>query len=333
MGASLKRDVWDGIISCGAAIDELGISFRNSFCPKIGNGDDILFWKDEWCEAGLRLMDKFPRLYALEVDQNCSLSARWRLVDGNWCVQWNWKVNPRGRSLSVVSDLTNLVMNLTLPEGCCDGWFWHLNSNNLFSVKKLSNIIYSRLSMGQCLGKKTHAWNPLIPRKVNIFVWRAVLDRLPVLTKIDTRGIDIPTVLCPLCEEVPESLDHILIACPKVKLIWRKCFSWWGVKFPDGGMDFTDVINGSFCQHISSHLHKVFQGVCFVTMWAVWKLRNKMVHSRVEDKLAVGSEDIFAVIQSNTLLWISNRFPKGQFNWKAWITNPSSFHPTVVGVG
>ncbi|GKE10397.1 putative reverse transcriptase domain-containing protein [Tanacetum coccineum] len=76
MGAGLKRDVWDGIISSGSAIDELGISFRNSFRPKIGNGEEILFWKDDWYEADLRLMDKFPRLYALEVDQNCFLNAR-----------------------------------------------------------------------------------------------------------------------------------------------------------------------------------------------------------------------------------------------------------------
>ncbi|GJW13788.1 G-type lectin S-receptor-like serine/threonine-protein kinase [Tanacetum coccineum] len=52
MGACLKRDVWDGIISCGSAIDDLRISFRNSLCPKIGNGEEILFWKDEWFPKG-----------------------------------------------------------------------------------------------------------------------------------------------------------------------------------------------------------------------------------------------------------------------------------------
>ncbi|GKC35358.1 hypothetical protein Tco_1047742, partial [Tanacetum coccineum] len=202
MGACLKRNVWDGIISCGSAIDDFGISFRNSFRPKIGNGEAILFWKDEWYEVGLRLMDKFPRLYALEVDQNCFLNTRWRLVDGNWCICWNW--------------------------------------------------------------------------------------RAPVLTKIDDRGIDIPSVLCPLCEDVPESLDHILVACPKAFF--------------------------------------------FITMWDVWTWRNKIVHSKVEDKLVVIGEDIFALIQSNALLWISNRFPKGNFNLNVWITNPSSICPMVDDV-
>ncbi|GJY62277.1 hypothetical protein Tco_0462934 [Tanacetum coccineum] len=83
MGASLKRDVCDRIISSSSAIDELVISFRYSFCPKIGNGEEILFWKDEWYEADLRLVDKFPSLYALEVDQNCFLNVRWKLVGGN----------------------------------------------------------------------------------------------------------------------------------------------------------------------------------------------------------------------------------------------------------
>lgn len=62
----------------------------------------------------------------------------------------------------------------------------------------------------------------------------ALLDWLAVLTNIDTREIDIPTVLCSLCEDVPECLNHILIACLKVYLIWHKCLSWWAVKFPNG---------------------------------------------------------------------------------------------------
>nr|GEU79040.1 RNA-directed DNA polymerase, eukaryota, reverse transcriptase zinc-binding domain protein [Tanacetum cinerariifolium] len=300
-----------------------GLSTSMGACLKrdIGNGEEILFWKDEWYEVGLRLMDKFPRLYALKVDQNGFLNTRRRLVDGNWCICWNLRVNPRGRFLSDLSDLTNMVNNLTLCEGHCDGWLWRLDSNNLFSVKKLSDIIDSRLLAGHFLGQKTHSWNRLVPRKVNIFVWRAVLDRLSVLTKIDDRGIDIPSVLCPLCDDVLESLDHILVACPKVKLICRKCLSWWGVKFLDDGMDFANVINGSLCQHIPSHLHKVL-GVCFITMWAVWTWRNKIVHSKVEDKLAAIGEDIFTLIQSNALLWISNTFSKGNFNLNVWITNP-----------
>nr|GEY33831.1 RNA-directed DNA polymerase, eukaryota, reverse transcriptase zinc-binding domain protein [Tanacetum cinerariifolium] len=263
-----------------------GLSTSMGACLKrdIGNGEEILFWKDEWYEVGLRLMDKFPRLYTLKVDQNGFLNTRWRLVDGNWCICWNWRVNPRGRFLSDLSDLTNMAI------------FW---------VKK-----------------HTHG-TVLFQGKSTFFVWRAVLDRLPVLTKIDDRGIDIPSVLCPLCDDVLESLDHILVACPKVKLICRKCLSWWGVKFLDDGMDFDNVINGSLCQHIPSHLHKVL-GVCFITMWVVWTWRNKIVHSKVEDKLAAIGEDIFTLIQSNALLWISNTFSKGNFNLNVWITNPFS---------
>nr|GEV56588.1 RNA-directed DNA polymerase, eukaryota, reverse transcriptase zinc-binding domain protein [Tanacetum cinerariifolium] len=162
-----KHALWCKIIAAIHKADG-GLSISMGACLKrdIGNGEEILFWKDEWC------------------------------------VCWNWKVNARGRSLSGLSHLTNLVNNLTLSDGHCDGWLWRLDSNNLVSVKKLSDIIDSRLLAGHCLGQKTHSWNRLVPRKVNIFVWRAVLNRLPVLTKIDARGIYIPSVLCPLCEDV-----------------------------------------------------------------------------------------------------------------------------------
>ncbi|GKD27953.1 hypothetical protein Tco_1234167 [Tanacetum coccineum] len=41
-------------------------------------------------------------------------------------------------------------------------------------------------------------WSKLIPVKVNIMGWRLSIDKLPTRVNLDARGIDVPSVLCPV---------------------------------------------------------------------------------------------------------------------------------------
>ncbi|GJU43717.1 retrovirus-related pol polyprotein from transposon TNT 1-94 [Tanacetum coccineum] len=48
-----------------------------------------------------------------------------------------------------------------------------------------------------------------IPRKVNIFIWRLILDRLPHKLNLSSRGIDIQAISYPSCNGNVESSNHI----------------------------------------------------------------------------------------------------------------------------
>ncbi|PWA85175.1 RNA-directed DNA polymerase, eukaryota [Artemisia annua] len=56
-------------------LQQLNIPFKSFFSRKIGKGDSVFFWTDEWI-GDLNLANMFPRLYALEIDKDCSLSER-----------------------------------------------------------------------------------------------------------------------------------------------------------------------------------------------------------------------------------------------------------------
>lgn len=66
-------------------------------------------------------------------------------------------------------------------------------------------------------------WNIFIPRKVNIFVWRVLLDRLPSSDNLDKRGINIPYTLCHVCSIEIEQLDHFFI-CEVAARTWNAMF-------------------------------------------------------------------------------------------------------------
>nr|GEU71305.1 RNA-directed DNA polymerase, eukaryota [Tanacetum cinerariifolium] len=46
-------------------------------------------------------------------------------------------------------------------------------------------------------------WDKSLPRKVNIFMWRLKLDRLPHRLNLSSRGIDILDISCPSCIAFP----------------------------------------------------------------------------------------------------------------------------------
>ncbi|GKC98007.1 ribonuclease H-like domain-containing protein, partial [Tanacetum coccineum] len=237
--------------------------------------------------AGLRKTcgkDRFPRFYALETNKDASLSERWCCFNGVWAGLWSWRINPRGRSESDLELLISYLQGVELRVGVEDRLLWSLDQHHSFSVKKLTSLIDFNILQDHCFGSKSHTWNSLVPKKVNIHIWRLAKDRLPLLPKLLRLGINVVSVMCPLCGEVPESIDHIMVHCPKVKPIWMKCFSWWDLKPPPGDLSVKSLIDGIFCTHLPKIAQSVFVGVCYSAFWAIWRWRNKVWHASDEDK-------------------------------------------------
>ncbi|GKD31483.1 hypothetical protein Tco_1242261 [Tanacetum coccineum] len=84
---------------------------------------NTFFWKDVWCKEGIRLKDLFPRLFALENNKDCLIVDRWKLINGTWRAVWDWRINPRGRALDDLTNLSSIIGDLSLSPGTNDKWF------------------------------------------------------------------------------------------------------------------------------------------------------------------------------------------------------------------
>ncbi|PWA92818.1 reverse transcriptase domain, Reverse transcriptase zinc-binding domain protein [Artemisia annua] len=226
--------------------------------------------------------------------------------DNIWKANWDWRSSPRGRALSELQFLSSLLDGFVLRPQAKDGRSWALSNDGLFTVNRLSSIIDSAY-LSDCSPGKTHDWISLVPRKINIFIWRLVLDRLPLLSNLDSRCIDVPSVLCPLCGDHPETREHLFIACSKSLVIWRKCLSWWGVCVPPN-LSIMDLVSGSLGNNFPGYGKTIFSGVCYSVLWHIWDWRNKVVHSKIEERQEELKVDIFPRVQSLSLLWLSNRW-------------------------
>ncbi|GKB66441.1 putative RNA-directed DNA polymerase [Tanacetum coccineum] len=210
-GSRFRGGVWADIIKVGKSLDRLEGDFVNIFYKTVGDGLDTSFWLDKWV-GDSRLCDSYPRLFRLERDKEVAVGRMGNWVGENWSWNWDWASHTKGRTNSELSELQSLVENVSLNQTSLDTWRYKLSVNGEFSVKSLSMWIEDRSSSGGSGATQTF-WSKIIPRKVNVFIWRVLKRRIPVRVEIDKRDIDLDSVLCPCCDNSVESVDHCMVLC------------------------------------------------------------------------------------------------------------------------
>ncbi|GJY24613.1 putative reverse transcriptase domain-containing protein [Tanacetum coccineum] len=68
----------------------------------------------------------------------------------------------------------------------------------------------------------------LLPRINYRWVWNLESsDKLPTRLNLSLRGVDIPSILCPLCSIAVESSSHLIFSCQLARSLMLKVARWW----------------------------------------------------------------------------------------------------------
>ncbi|GKE19722.1 RNA-directed DNA polymerase, eukaryota, reverse transcriptase zinc-binding domain protein [Tanacetum coccineum] len=234
----VTKGSWYDILKACHDVNSLNIPLSSFFTRSIGEGVSVKFWDEEWLGT-FKLADVYPRLYALESMKDCNVSDRLLKLSGHLSSAWNWRRSIRnGREKEEMESLACLLEGVELKSGP-DGWCWSLESSGKFSVKSLRVKLDEKILS---LSHEKTRWNSLVPKKVNILVWRGDNDSLATRCNLDKRCIDLHSILCPMCEEDVESLDHLMGRCSWSHSIWNFIFKWWGFSL-SGDLDYKCVSN------------------------------------------------------------------------------------------
>ncbi|GKC58255.1 RNA-directed DNA polymerase, eukaryota, reverse transcriptase zinc-binding domain protein, partial [Tanacetum coccineum] len=93
-------------------------------------------------------------------------------------------------------------------------WVWSLEGSGDFSVASIRKLIDDKRLPD--VSSKTQ-WIKAVPIKVNVHAWKARLDCLPTRINISHRGMDIDSILCPICGNAVESSRHLFFDCHVIK--------------------------------------------------------------------------------------------------------------------
>ncbi|GJW16706.1 transposon TX1 [Tanacetum coccineum] len=183
-------------------------------------------------------------------------------------------------------------------------WKLTLNDDGEFMVKELTKMIEEKILRVERSGEVT-LWNKWVPKKVNIFIWRALKGRLPVREELDKRGIDLYSLLCPCCDTVVESCNHTLVLCNLAWSVLERIYRWWKL----GNVNAFSIeelysFNGNV--NIPTQSSSLWQAVIWTSGYYIWKERN----SRVFRNKVSSINKIIQDIQLKSYEWIVRRLKK-----------------------
>ncbi|XP_071740474.1 uncharacterized protein [Rutidosis leptorrhynchoides] len=172
-------------------------------------------------------------------------------------------------------------------------------------ANKIDSIILPRTNVGNATIR-----NNLIPQKVGIFVWRVLNGRIAVKVELAKRGIDSGSLLCPICKDTPESIDHALLSCKLSNEVWTGIHKWWKINMP-AGFDLKMALASTNYSSLPTRSWKTWQAIMWTTSYMLWKNSNQKVFN--DDSWC--SAKIISEIQVKTFEWIGNRSRKLHKDW------------------
>nr|KAJ0185206.1 hypothetical protein LSAT_V11C900459370 [Lactuca sativa] len=139
------------------------------------------------------------------------------------------------------------------------------------------------------------SWLKEVPLKVNCFIWRAKMGRIPVAVELAKRGVVLENLTCPMCNEYEEDSNHVLVDCSYARSVCEGVSRWCNIQL--GPLHTIKDVLGSISQ---------------------WGARNEMVFK----KNRLPPDKVTDIIKSVVYLWVKNRGNNDKLNWASWSQCP-----------
>lgn len=196
-------------------MEEAGCVLQRGGLWRVGNGKSIKAWGDKW------ILNVGPVVYREDVAASMNINFVSHLMlpmNGGWnrelvdYVCWP----PTARAI--------LAIPLPLQPGE-DGFFWLATTDGRYSSKtgyqficneRLANQASSSLGPSMSASLWNKLWRADAVPTCRETAWKACLGTLPVRTELHRRGV-APDPSCPWCLDAPETVEHTLLYCPRLR--------------------------------------------------------------------------------------------------------------------
>nr|GEX74792.1 RNA-directed DNA polymerase, eukaryota [Tanacetum cinerariifolium] len=247
-----SNSLWASIIKEMKSLSAKGLDLLKFMRIKVGNGSSTSFWVDKWCIEGV-LKDRFPRMYALELDKNVTVADK----------------------LSQLAPIN-------------DRWIWELENTGDFTVASARKAIDDKF-LPSVLCKTI--WNKFVPRKINVHAWKVKMDAFPTRFNMSRRGISINSILRGNCDVEAETTSHLFFSCQMARDVSKHIARWWSV--PEYEFGTYDEWSSWFAEvHLPAMNKSMFEGVFYVAWWLLWWFRNKEIFEEKVPKKELFLDDV-----------------------------------------
>ncbi|GJV58006.1 RNA-directed DNA polymerase, eukaryota, reverse transcriptase zinc-binding domain protein [Tanacetum coccineum] len=305
---ALTPSIWLDIVHELELIKKQGIDLIGCIHKKIGNRANTLFWEDAWRrEVAFKYL--YFRVYALEVFKSVDVASKLSHLN----LSYSFRREPRGGA-----EQAQYLEMLDKVEGTSlvnlrDRWVWSLEGSGEFTIASVRRLIDDRMLLK--ISSKTR-WIKAVPIKGNIHAWKLRLDCLPTRLNISQRGMNIESILCPMCGKAAELTRHIFFTCPIAREVFCKISCWWEVAFSEVS-SYEEWLDWIVNLRLTNKNKQLLEGIGYIMWWHIWMFHNKSIFGPDFPSKAV----IFKDVVSHSFYLCRYRC-EASFSWIDWLKNP-----------
>ena len=106
-------------------------------------------------------------------------------------------------------ELSMLISTTQCRKEMADEWLWEDGVLNCYTVQSGYNVLKE---CDLCLSRPwfKQIWNTKVAGPAQGSVCRVLLGKLPTRVNLVRRQVEIPSTLCPLCNNEDETIQHVL---------------------------------------------------------------------------------------------------------------------------
>jgi len=253
----------------------------------LGNGNQINFWRDNWCGEPITSSLNLPTFLA------SNLTAK--VCDFIRNYKWYFPLVVQ----QLFPAITVIAQKVTIPKvDLEDKLLWTPSHSGQLSFKE-SHLF--KTHGGQQLNWAKVIWSPDIPPSKSMLAWRLMQDKIPTNDKLKHRGF-IMASICSLCSTSDESSSHLFFSCPFALKIWAWLASILNISLHvNSAEDILSICNRNF----TPQCKMVIKASIINIIHSIWYTRNqaRFMNKKIHWKSAINTIiSIVSLAGNNTKL-------------------------------
>ena len=263
----------------------------------VGNGEEILFWKDRWL-GGHTMAEIAPNLFKAVPNRTAKRRTVAQALHHN-----SWVQDIKGARTVVVMleylRIWDIVDGFILHPEIPYQYRWKLTQDGSYTSKSA----YAAFFEGTIkFGSWRRIWKTWAPPRCKFFIWLVFHNRVWTADRLARRNLPHPEA-CPLCDQENETINHLLVGCVFARQVWALVLHQLGmlqlapqptvIRFSGWWKRTTAAV--------PKDLRKGLNSLIILVAWEIWKHRNSCVF----DKKRPSVQEVLRAISSEGGLWCS----------------------------
>jgi hypothetical protein len=151
-----------------------------------------------------------------------------------------------------------------------------------------------------CMQGATRIWKSWAPPKVKFFTWLATKGKIWTADRRRRHGLDAHDT-CWLCDQEPETCDHILVNCSYAKQLWWDALITLDCtcSFASQQLTLQDWWSHGRCLQAKER-RKGFDTLFMLIIWLLLKERN----ARLFDQRSSSADQLLQLIKLEIRIWV-----------------------------